>query len=585
MKQIIIALALSLWLLGTQNSGTTNEPLYDLVIQNGMIYDGSGTAPFHGGVAIEKGIIQKIYKGNIRFQAKQQIDARGLAVSPGFINMLSWANDTLLVDGRSQSDIRQGVTLEIFGEGLSMGPLNDAMKKEMVEQQVDLKFEVAWTKLSEYLNHLVKRGVSPNVGSFVGATTIRVNVMGYENRPPTEAELQKMKDLVAEAMSEGALGVGSALIYPPAAYAKTDELVALASVAAEHGGMYTSHIRGEGSSLMEAAQEFVEIAKRSKARSEIYHIKAAGKPNWNKFDSYIALLESQRKAGLPITANMYLYAASGTGLDAAIPVWVQEGGLESWIKRMKDPETRERVKKDMKEEWTKAGREPSKMLLTSFKSDALKPLIGKTLEQAARLRKKSPEETAMDLVIEDHSRVGVIYFSMSEENVKKAVALPWVSFGSDEGSYTTEGDFLKSNVHPRAYGNFARLLGRYVREQKIIPLQEAIRRLTSLPAGNLRLDKRGLLAKDYAADIAIFDPKTIIDNATYEKPHQYATGVVHVFVNGVQVLKNGRHTGATPGQVVRQADFSSNHREHGGHRVMIFNNFGCSVPSAFSVVN
>ena len=531
-------------------SGTTAELPYDVVIRNGTIYDGSGSQGRRLDLAIRGDRIATI--GSLD-QAKGtlEIDAKGLAVAPGFINMLSWAGDTLIVDGDSQSDIRQGVTLEVFGEGLSMGPLNEAMKKEMVEQQGDVKFDVRWTKLSEYLDYVVRRGISPNVASFVGATTIRVHVLGYENRAPTSKELEQMKNLAREAMREGALGVGSSLIYAPASFADTSELIELAKVAGEFGGMYISHIRGEGASLLQAVDELIRIARKAKVRAEIYHLKAAGRPNWHKMDAVIEKVKAAQKEGLKITADMYLYTASSTGLDAAMPTWVQEGGLKAWIERLKDPAVRERLRKEMPQHWGTAGRSADKTLLISFKNEKLKHLTGKTLAQVAKERKASPLDTAMDLVVEDGSRVGVVYFSMSEENLKKQIKLPWVSFGSDAESLKPEGVFIRSSIHPRAYGNFARLLGKYVREEKLISLEEAIRRLTFLPATNLRLDRRGLLKPGYFADVVVFDPNKIEDHATYEKPHQYATGVQHVFVNGVAVLRNGDHTGKRPGKVLK----------------------------------
>jgi N-acyl-D-amino-acid deacylase len=470
--------------------------------------------------------------------------------------MLSWANESLLEDGRSQSDIRQGVTLEVFGEGESMGPLTDAMKKEMVDRQGDIKYDVAWTTLAEYLDYLVQRGVSANVASFVGATTVRVHVLGYEDRPPAPAELDQMRDLVRRAMEEGALGVGSSLIYAPAFYARTDELIALAKVAAEHGGMYISHMRSEGSRLLEAVDELTGIARQAGCPAEIYHLKAAGRQNWGKLDEAIQRVERARAEGLRISADIYPYPLAGTGLDAAMPPWVQEGGHRAWVERLKNPAIRARVKKEMStptDRWEnvylQAG--PERMILAAFKSEKLKPLAGKTLAEVAAMRKKSPQETAMDLVIEDDSRVGTLYFLMPEESIAQKLRLPWVSLGSDEASLAPEGAFLKSNPHPRAYGTFARFLGKYVREEKVVTLEEAIRRLTSLPAGNLKLDRRGLLGPGYFADIVVFDPAAIQDHATVEKPHQYATGMVHVFVNGVQVLKDGEHTGARPGRVVR----------------------------------
>jgi N-acyl-D-amino-acid deacylase len=532
------------------------EKIYDVVIRNGMIYDGSGSAPYKGDIAFQGNKIAAV--GNRKgIKGRTEVDATGLAVAPGFINMLSWAVDTLIEDGKSQSDIRQGVTLEVFGEGDSMGPLTEAMKKEMEEMEGDIKYKVEWTTLSEYLDYLVKRGVSTNVASFVGATTVRIYVLGYEDRAPNAEELEKMKALVRQAMEEGAFGVGSSLIYAPAFYSKTDELIALCKVASEYGGMYISHIRSEGNQVMEAIDELIRIAREANIRAEIYHLKVSGKSNWNKLPEMINKVEAAQKEGLKITADMYLYPAGATGLDAAMPPWVQEGGYDKWAERLKDPEIRKKVTKEMSEPadtWENlyelAG-SPDNILLIGFKNEALKPLTGKTLAEVAKMRGKSPEETAIELVIEDGSRVGTAYFLMSEDNIKKEVALPWVSFGSDEGSYAPEGVFLKSNAHPRAYGNVARLLGKYVREEKIVPLEEAIRRLTSFPAKNLKVEDRGSLIPGYFADVVVFDAGKIIDHATFDKPHQYATGMEHVFVNGIQVLKNGKHTGAKPGQVVR----------------------------------
>ncbi len=529
---------------------------YDVVIRGGTIYDGSGSPPFVGDVAIRGDTIAAVGSvGDAR--GRVEINAAGLAVAPGFINMLSWATESLIADGRSQSDIRQGVTLEVFGEGWSMGPLNERMKREMLERQGDIKYDIPWTTLGEYLEYLVRRGVSTNVASFVGATTIRIHVLGYENRPPTPEELERMRQLVRQAMEEGALGVGSSLIYAPAFYASTDELIELCKVAAEYGGLYISHIRSEGNRLLEAIDELIRIAREAKIPAEIYHLKAAGRANWPKLEEAIRRIEAARAEGLRITANMYPYTAGATGLNAAMPPWVQEGGHRAWIERLKNPAIRERVKREMRtptDQWENlylmAG-SPENVLLVGFKNEALKPLTGKTLAEVARLRGKSPEDTIIDLVIEDDSRVDTVYFLMSEENVKRQIALPWVSFGSDAESLAPEGVFLKSNPHPRAYGTFARVLGRYVRQEKVIPLEEAIRRMTSLPAENLKLDRRGRLKVGYFADVVVFDPAKIQDHATYERPHQYATGVLHVFVNGVQVLKDGEHTGATPGRVVR----------------------------------
>src|SRR5262249_3845962 len=460
-------------------------------------------------------------------------------------------------DGRSQADIRQGVTLEVFGEGWSMGPLTEAMKREARERQTDFKYEIEWTTLSEYLDYLVRRGISPNVASFVGAATVRIHELGYENRRPSAAELERMKDLVRQAMREGALGVGTALIYAPATYADTAELIALNKAAAESGGMYISHMRSEGNHLLEGIGELISIAREAGVSAEIYHLKAAGEPNWPKMDAAIRKVNEARAAGLNISANMYTYPAGGTSLDAMIPPWAHEGGLKKMKERLQDPALRQRILTEMRtpsESWEKLGLlagSPDRIILAAFGTDALKPLTGKSLGEVARKRGKSPEETAIDLVIEDDGGTGAIYFLMSEENIRKGIAQPWVSFGSDAESPAPEGVFLKSNPHPRAYGNVARLLGKYVREEKVIPLQEAVRRLTSLPAGHLKIDRRGCLRPGYFADVVVFDPDTISDHATFEKPHQYSTGVSDVFVNGVQVVRDGQHTGAKPGQVVR----------------------------------
>jgi N-acyl-D-amino-acid deacylase len=537
-------------------AGSSLAQTCDLMVRGGTVYDGSGKAPVVADLAIDGDSITAIGKLD-KARGRVEIDATGLAVAPGFINMLSWATESLLADGRSQSDIRQGVTLEIFGEGESPGPLNAAMKKNVAEAQGDIKFPVTWTTLGEYLDHLVKRGVSPNVASFIGATTVRIHEIGFADRPPTPAEQQRMCQLVRQAMEEGALGVASALIYAPGFYAKTDELIALAKVAAPYHGIYISHLRSEGNRLLEAADELLAIARAAGIAAEIYHLKAAGEPNWKKLDALIQKIEAARASGLRITADMYTYTAGATGLDAAMPPWVQEGGYNEWARRLKDPAIRERVRREMStptDRWESlylAAGSPEKVLLVGFKNDKLKPLTGKTLAEVARLRGQSPEETAMDLVVEDGSRVDTVYFLMSEENVRKEIKLPWVSFGSDAGSLAPEGVFLKANSHPRAYGNFARLLGRYVREEKLVPLAEAIRRLTSFPAETLKLDRRGWLKTGYFADVVVFDPAKVRDDATFEKPHQYSSGVVHVIVNGVPVLKDGEHTGAKPGRVVR----------------------------------
>ncbi len=511
---------------------------YDIVIKSGHIYDGSGSQSYVADIGIKNGHIKAI--GNLKPDADVVIDANGLAVAPGFINMLSWANESLLQDGKSQSDIRQGVTLEVMGEGWSMEP-----------------FPGKWDTLKEYLEYLVKKGVSTNVASFIGATNARVHALGYQDRPATRQELEKMRKFVAKAMREGALGVSSALIYAPGFYATTDELTALAEVAAEYDGMYISHIRSEGNSLLEALDDFITITRKANVTAELYHMKVAGKSNWHKYNAMIEKIEKARAQGLKITANMYTYTAGLTGLNAAMPPWVQEGGHNAWVQRLKNPKIRKRLAKEMTTPTNKwenlfllAGK-PENVLLVEFKTARLKHLTGKTLAEVARMRKKSPAETAMDLVIEDNSRIEAVYFLMSEENVRKQIKLPWVSFCSDAASLAPEGVFLQSNVHPRAYGSFARLLGKYVQQEKLVTLSEAIRRLTSLPAENLKLDRRGKLKKGFYADVVVFDPDTIIDHATFEKPHQYATGMIHVFVNGTQVLKDGEHTGATPGRVVR----------------------------------
>jgi N-acyl-D-amino-acid deacylase len=531
-------------------------PEHDVLIRNGLIYDGGGGAPYLGDVAIDG---DRIVALGPRLEARGRltIDAGGLAVAPGFINMLSWAGDAPLIDGRSQGDIRQGVTLEVMGEGWSMGPFTERMKAYETERQGDLKYDITWTTLGEHLETLERRGVSTNVASFVGATTVRIHELWFDNRPPSPDEMERMRGLVRQAMEEGALGVGSSLIYAPAFYASTEELIELARAAAPYGGMYISHMRSEGNRLLEAVDEVVRIAREAGVPAEIYHLKAAGRDNWGKIDEVIRKVEAARADGLAITADMYTYVAGATGLDAAMPPWVQEGGYEAWRKRLQDAAVRRRVKAEMTtptDKWENlmlgAGT-PDNVLFIEFKNEALKTLAGKTLSQVAAMRGKSPEDAAIDLVIEDGSRVGTVYFLMSEENVRRQIQLPWISFGSDAGSMAPEPPFTLSSTHPRAYGNFARLLGKYVRDEKLIPLEEAVRRLTSLPAENLKLDGRGRLAAGHYADVVVFDPATIQDHATFEAPHQYSTGVAHVFVNGVQVLKDGEHTGATPGRAVR----------------------------------
>jgi len=539
-----------------QTSRPEAPPVFDILIRNGSLYPGDGGEAVKADIAISGDRIAAI--GEISGSAKVLIDASGLAVAPGFINMLSWATESLIEDGRSQSDIRQGITLEVMGEGWSMGPLNDAMKEQMRRQQGDIKFDIEWTTLGEYLEYLEKRGISNNVASFVGATTVRIHVLGEEDREPSPEELEQMKELVAVAMEEGALGVGSSLIYAPAFYSTTAELVELNRVASRYGGRYISHIRNEGGQLLEAVDELITIAREADIGSEIYHLKAGGKDNWSKMEEVFLKVEAARAEGLDITADMYTYTAGATGLDAAMPPWVQEGGHDAWVARLKDPETRARVIDEMRQaggDWENlyhSAGGADKLLLLGFRNDALKPLTGKTVAEVAQIRGTSPEDTMIDLVIEDDSRVGTAYFLMSEENIRKKIARPWVAFGSDAESLAPEGVFLESNPHPRAYGTFARLLGKYVREEGVISLSEAIRRLTSFPADNLGIGERGRLREGYYADITIFDPATIIDHATFAEPHQYSTGVVHVLVNGVPVLMDGEHTGATPGRFVRK---------------------------------
>jgi len=528
----------------------------DLLITNGVVYDGSGKEPVRSDVAVRDGRVVGLGKTG-DYTSSKTLDAKGLAVSPGFINMLSWAPETLLEDGRGMSDLRQGVTLEVFGEGDSFGPLTPAMKEELRKRQSDIVYNVTWTSLGEFLDTLVKRGVSPNVASFLGAATIREHEVGFANRPPSAAELSRMQDLVRAGMREGALGIGSALIYAPGVYARTDELIALTRAAGESGGGYISHMRSESSGVLSAIDELVAIAKAANVHAEVYHLKAAGEKNWPLMQQAIAKIEAARASGVQVSANMYPYTAGATGLDAAMPPWVQEGGVDAWIARLQQPQIRARVLKEMRtpdESWENlylAAGSPERVLLIGFKSDKLKPLTGKSLAEVAKLRGKSPEDTAIDLVIEDHTRVSTAYFLMSEQNVKLGLSQPWVSIGSDEGAPAPEGVFLKSNPHPRAYGAFARFLGKYVREGRVATLSDAIRRVTQLPAQNFKLKERGCLAPRCHADIVIFDPKTIGDVATFDDPQRYATGVAHVFVNGVQVIRDGEHTGAKPGQVVR----------------------------------
>jgi N-acyl-D-amino-acid deacylase len=528
---------------------------FDFVIRGGTVYDGTGAPGRRGDVGIRGDRIAGV--GDLSdVPATTVIDAAGLAVAPGFINMLSWSTESMLVDGRSQGELREGVTTQIFGEGSSMGPLTPEMKQRAIEQMGDLKYDITWTTLSEYLRELEKRGVSQNVASFIGATTIREHVIGLEDRKPTPAQLDEMRALVRQEMQAGALGIGSSLIYAPAFYASTEELIELCKVAAQYHGKYISHMRSEGNRLLEAVDELIRISREAGIPAEIYHLKAAGQPNWPKMNQVIAKVEAARKAGMKITADMYTYPAGATGLDASMPPWVLDGGYEAAYKRLADPATRARIAAAIRtpsNDWEnlyRAAGSADRVLLVEFKSDKLKPLTGKTLAEAARIRGENPVDTIMNLVLEDRSRVGTVYFMISEDNIRKQIVLPWVSFGSDAASMAPEPPFTKSSTHPRAYGNFARVLGKYVRDDKVLTLAEAVRKLSGLPATNLELDRRGFLKEGMFADVVVFDPTAIADRATFENPHQYAVGMHHVFVNGAHVIRNGEHTGAKPGRAL-----------------------------------
>ncbi len=554
-----------LLILGALLGACSQAPDHDLILRGGTIYNGSGGDPYIGDVAIDGDMIVAL--GHLDgMTSVTEINVEGLAVAPGFVNMMSWANESLIEDGKSQSDIRQGVTLEIMGEGSSMGPLSDAMKAEMISLQNDIKYDVPWTSLHGYLEHLEERGISPNVASFIGAATPREYVIGHEDRPPTPEELDQMRQLVRTAMEEGALGVASSLMYPPGLFADTSELVELSKVAAEYNGMYISHMRDEGAHMLEAIEELLTIAREANIRAEIYHLKSSGQPNWHLFDEAIAMVEDARAEGLEITADVYTYPAGATGLNVTIPPWVQEGGFEASLDRMSDPATRARIIEEMRtpsDEWENMwlmSGTPENILMVGFKNPDLKYLTGKTVAEVAAMRETSPEETIMDLIVEDGSRIGTVYFTQSDDIVRKAVSLPWVSFNSDEASLAPEGVFLESNPHPRAYGSFARVLGKYVRDEKVLTLQEAIRKLAALPAQTMRIDRRGELQEGFYADVVVFDPETIQDHATFVEPHQYATGMVHVFVNGEQVLKDGEHTGATPGRAIRGPGWSGDEK-------------------------
>jgi N-acyl-D-amino-acid deacylase len=554
-KRAAFVLAVAGLLVCSAAPAPKNGTGYSLLIRGGTVYDGSGSTPYVGDVAVKGDKI--VYVGpHAPGRAARIVDASGKAVSPGFINMLSWATESLIADGRGLSDTAQGVTLEVMGEGDSMGPLNPEMKRLEVKRQGDIKFPIRWTTLGQYLEYLQRKGITPNVASFVGATTVRVHELGEKDVDPTPAQLKRMRALVRQAMKEGAVGVGSSLIYAPANFAETPELTALAHEAARCGGMYISHIRDEGPRLLDAIDELIRISRDSGAPAEIYHYKQSGRENWGKIDAAIARVNAARATGHRITADMYTYPASSTGFDAAFPLWIQDGGLEAWVRRLKDPKTRAKAiawmhGPEATENTKLVVEEPDKVLLVGFKTAKLKPLTGKTLGEVARQRRKAPEEVAADLIAEDGTRIQVVYFGMSEDNVRREVGLPWMSFGSDAASQAPEGVFLKSSTHPRAYGNVARLLGKYVRDDHATTLQDAVRRLTSLPATNLSLKQRGWLKPGYYADVVVFDPATIRDNATFKKPQQLATGVKDVFINGVQVLKDGKHTGAKPGRFVR----------------------------------
>ena len=552
---LIIVLALSVVAVAQSQPRQRSQPqTFDVIIKGGTVYDGSGRPPRRADIGIRGDRIEAV--GNLsRATATTVVDAKGLAVAPGFINMLSHSESSLIVDPRSLSEIKQGVTTQIFGE-FSMGPLNDEMKQRMGATRGDSRNQIEWTTLAEYLTYLEKRGIPQNVASFIGAVTIREHVIGLEDKQPTTAQLDQMRELVRREMEAGALGITTALIYPPAFFAKTEELIEMCKVAAKYKGKYTTHMRSEGNQLIQAVQETMRISREAGLPAEIYHLKASGATNWPKMDQVIRMIENARRRGLKITANMYTYPAGGTGLDASIPPWVWDGGREAGYKRLQDPDTRKKIadairtpSNDWENLYMLAG-SPDRLLLASFRTEKLKPLVGKTLGDVAKMRGKDPVETIMDLVLEDRSRIGTIYFLMSEDNLKKQIRRPWVSFGSDAASIAPEGNALRSSAHPRAYGNFARLLGKYVREEKVISLTEAVRRLSSLPATNLGLDHRGFLRPGMFADVVVFDPQTIADRATFENPHQLSVGMQHVFVNGTQVLKGGEHTGAKPGRAL-----------------------------------
>ncbi|MFZ9045292.1 MAG: N-acyl-D-amino-acid deacylase family protein [Cyclobacteriaceae bacterium] len=522
---------------------------YDLLITNALVYDGGGQKPFNGAIGVRSDTLAYIGDG-FGVEGVEELDLEGLAIAPGFINMLSWANVALLEDGRSMSDIKQGVTLEVLGEGRSMGPWNPEMKLEALSNQTDIKYEISWTTLSEYLSFLEKKGVSTNVTSFVGNGTLRQHVIGYEDRPATAQEIQQMQQLLEAEMQAGAVGVSSSLLYAPSSSADTEELIALAKVAAKYDGMYISHIRNEGDQLLESIDELIQIARSADISAEVYHLKASGQQNWNKMDTVFAMIEEARAEGLNISADMYTYPASSTGLHVQLPDWVREGGVDATIERLSDASNREKILSDI------AFRNPPEtIMLVGFKKEELRVHAGKYLTEYAEEKGKTPSEAMIDLIVEDDSRVQVVYFSMSEENINKKIQQSWMSFCSDAGSMAAEGVFLKQSTHPRAYGSFIRVLGEFARERGVISLEDGIRRLSALPAENLKLQKRGYLRTGYFADLVVFDPELVSDKATFEKPHQYAEGIQHVWVNGIQVLKNGVHTGNMPGRFVKGPGF------------------------------
>jgi N-acyl-D-amino-acid deacylase len=556
-RHLVFAFALAAAGCASAPSHTTTNQPYDLLIRNGLVYDGTGIAPRRVDVAVNGDRVVALLPSGSGASARAVVDAEGKAVAPGFINVLSWSTESLIADGRGISDTKQGVTLEIFGEGWSMGPLNAEMKATALKRQSDIKYPIEWTTLGEYLDYLVRRGITPNVASFVGATTVRIHELGEGDVQPDAAQLARMQDVVRGAMREGALGVGASLIYPPAFYARRDELIALSKAAAELGGGYVAHMRSEANKLLEALDETLAIGRATGQRVEAYHLKAAGQQNWPKMAQAIAKIEAARAEGIQAGANMYAYTAGATGLSASFPPWIQDGGHEAMIRRLKNPATRARVVAEMKQpsdQWENlrllTGSD-ERVLFLGFKNDKLKPLTGRTLAAVAKQRGTPVEDTIVDLIIEDDSRIDTAYFLMSEDNVELGLKQPWVSLGSDAEASAPEGVFLKSSTHPRAYGNFSRFLGHYTRERKLMPLEQAIHRITGLPAKNWKLKGRGCLEVGCYADVVVFDPATVSDHATYERPQQYATGVIHVFVNGVAVLRAGEHTGATPGRVVR----------------------------------